>query len=50
MRNPTKEYLFLFNTVTNLAQSLEELRNQLIAAQRDAEELYLLEEDDPEKR
>lgn len=48
MRNPTKEYLFLFNTVTDLAQNLEELRNRLIAAQRDAEELYLSEGDAPE--
>ncbi len=50
MRNPTKEYLFLFNTVTDLAQSLEELRNQLITAQRNAEELYLSEGDVPEKQ
>ncbi len=47
MRNPTKEYLFLFNTVTELEQSLEALRDRLVAAQRDAEELYLSEEEGP---
>ena len=37
----TKEYLLLFNTITNMEQTLETLRRELIDVQRRAEELYL---------
>ena len=37
----TKEYLLLFNTITNIEQALETLRRELMEAQRRAEELYL---------
>ena len=37
----TKEYLLLFNTITNMEQTLETLRQELIDVQRQAEELYL---------
>ena len=37
----TKEYLLLFNTITNMEQTLETLRRELIDVQRQAEELYL---------
>lgn len=37
----TKEYLLLFNTITNMEQTLETLRRELMEAQRRAEELYL---------
>ena len=37
----TKEYLLLFNTLTNMEQTLETLRRELMEAQRRAEELYL---------
>jgi len=41
MQNPSKEYLLLFNTITDLERSLEELRERLVMAQCEAEELYL---------
>ena len=37
----TKEYLLLFNTITHMEHALESLRQELIAAQRQADELYL---------
>lgn len=37
----TKEYLLLFNTITYMERALESLRQELIAAQCQAEELYL---------
>ena len=37
----TKEYLLLFNTITNMEPTLETLRRELIDVQRQAEELYL---------
>ena len=37
----TKEYLLLFNTITNMESALETLRLELIDVQRRAEELYL---------
>ena len=36
-----KEYLLLFNTITNMERALETLRLELIDVQRQAEELYL---------
>jgi len=46
MQNPTKEYLLLFNTITDLEQSLQELRERLVLAQCEAEELYLESKED----
>lgn len=46
MSNITKEYLFLFNTITDTESALEKLRQQLIAAQQRAEELFLAESDE----
>ena len=43
MQHHLKEYLLLFNTITDLADSLSELQNRLITAQQRAEELYLSE-------
>ena len=37
----SKEYLLLFNTVTDAERSLAQLRETLIEAQRQAEELFL---------
>lgn len=36
-----KEYLLLFNAVTDAEQSLAQLRETLLEAQRQAEELFL---------
>ena len=41
MEPSTKEYLLLFNTITNMERTLETLRLELIDVQRRAEELYL---------
>ena len=44
--NPiSKEYLFLFNAITDAEETLSALRERLIAAQQQAEELFLEEED-----
>ena len=45
MKEITKEYLLLFNTITDAMESLERLRRELEEAQRRAEELYLERED-----
>lgn len=39
----TKEYLLLFNTVTDAERALARLRETLLEAQRQAEELFLEE-------
>lgn len=37
----TKEYLLLFNALTDTEETLRQLREDLIAVQRQAEELFL---------
>lgn len=44
MNTITKEYLLLFNTITDLTETMERLRQELLAVQRQAEELFLNEE------
>ena len=44
MKTITKEYLLLFNAITDLEQTLEHLRRALLDVQRQAEELFLSEE------
>jgi len=47
MSDIRKEYILLFNTITDTIEALEQLRTRLIAAQQQAEELFLdAEEDD----
>ncbi len=41
----TKEYLVLFNAITDIEIALESLRIKLIAAQQLSEELYISRED-----
>ena len=45
----SKEYLLLFNAVTDAEQTLAQLRESLLEVQRQAEELFLEEagRDDP---
>jgi len=43
MQYHLKEYLLLFNTITDLEDALSDLRERLITAQQRAEELYLAE-------
>lgn len=42
-----KEYLLLFNAITDAEQSLAQLRETLLQVQRQAEELFLEQPDDP---
>lgn len=46
MKTISKEYLLLFNAVTDAEESLRQLREKLVAVQQQAEELFL-EETDP---
>ena len=43
----SKEYLLLFNAVTDTERALSQLREALLDAQRQAEELFLEEESEP---
>ena len=43
----SKEYLLLFNAVTDSERALSQLRETLLDAQRQAEELFLEEGDRP---
>lgn len=45
MKSLSKEYLMLFNAITDMEESLAQLREKLIAVQRQAEELFLEEDD-----
>ena len=49
MSTLSKEYLLLFNAVTDTERALSQLRDALLDAQRQAEELFLEEDggDDP---
>ena len=40
-----KEYMFLFNALTDLLQEVRKLEQAIIVAQQQAEELYLEGED-----
>ena len=42
----SKEYILLFNTLTDTAQALARLRTEMMLAQQQAEELFLSAEDD----
>ena len=46
MKDIAKEYLLLFNTITDTEETLRQLRDRLVAAQQQAELLFL-EETDP---
>ena len=43
----SKEYLFLFNALTDTEEALEELRMHLMSVQQRAEELFLEEMPEP---
>ena len=45
MKDITKEYLLLFNTITDTEEALRQLRAKLMAAQQQAELLFLEETD-----
>ena len=48
MQSLTKEYLLLFNAITDAEETLQKVRSSLIAAQQKAEELFVEEGDDQE--
>lgn len=41
MNDISKEYLLLFNTITDIEEALKALTEQLVAAQQQAEALFL---------
>lgn len=41
MQNISKEYLVLFNAITDAEETLQHLRTDLMAAQQEAEALYI---------
>jgi len=45
MRNITKEYALLFNTITDTEETLRQLQQNLMKAQRLAEALFLEDEE-----
>lgn len=47
MKSISKEYLMLFNVITDTEEALLKLRETLVEAQRQAEELFL--DEDPEE-
>lgn len=47
MLNLSKEYLLLFNAITDAEESLRQLQVRLMEAQRQAEELFMEEETGP---
>ena len=50
MRTISKEYLLLFNAVTDAEESLRQLRETLVAVQQQAEELFMEETDPAEQQ
>ena len=49
MKSISKEYLLLFNAISDAEETLNQLRKTLIAAQQQAEDLYLsIPEETPE--
>ena len=46
MNSPKKEYLLLFNAITDTEEALRQLRADLMAVQQRAEELFLEEPPD----
>jgi len=46
MKSISKEYLLLFNALTDAEETLRGLREQLMFVQRKAEELYLQDEEE----
>ena len=50
MKTISKEYLLLFNAVTDTEESLRQLRENLVAVQHHAEELFLAETDPAKSR
>ena len=46
----SKEYLLLFNAITDAEEALGQLRETLMFVQRQAEELYLQDEEEEQQR
>lgn len=46
----SKEYLLLFNAITDAEETLTQLREELVAAQRQAEDLFLGEREPREEK
>jgi hypothetical protein len=46
MSHISKEYVLLFNIISDTAQALRQLQDALVLAQQQAEELFMNEQDD----
>lgn len=50
MKSISKEYVLLFNAITDAEETLGQLREKLMFVQRQAEELYLQGEEEEKQR
>jgi len=50
MKSISKEYVLLFNAITDAEETLRQLRETLMFVQRQAEELYLQDEEEEQQR
>ena len=50
MKSISREYLLMFNAITDAEETLRQLREKLIFVQRQAEELYLQDEEEDQQQ
>lgn len=49
MKSISREYLLMFNAITDAEETLRQLREKLMFVQRQAEELYLQDEEEDQR-
>ena len=49
MKSISREYLLMFNAITDAEETLRQLREKLMFVQRQAEELYLEDEEEDQR-
>ena len=49
MKPISREYLLMFNAITDAEETLRQLREKLMFVQRQAEELYLQDEEEDQR-
>ena len=50
MKSISREYLLMFNAITDAEETLRQLREKLMFVQRQAEELYLQDEEEDQQQ
>ena len=50
MKSISREYLLMFNAITDAEETLRQLREKLMFVQRQAEELYLEDEEEDQQQ